>query len=92
MSTGQQSPEPGQMRWQFIDSSKDNADKLTQVKRHVMHEYMRQKRLETQQREGTTESSAGDEPELPVRKSQSNRENRQTGCGSEDSGRREPRD
>jgi hypothetical protein len=58
------------MRWQFIDSSKDNADKLTQVKRHVMHEYMRQKRLETQQREGTTESSAGDEPELPVRKSQ----------------------
>ncbi|OKL60605.1 hypothetical protein UA08_04115 [Talaromyces atroroseus] len=35
-----------QSRWQFIDSSKNSADNLTQVKRHVMQEYMRQKRLE----------------------------------------------
>ena len=38
-------------RWQFIDLSKDSADNLTQVKRHVMQEYMRQKRIETQQQE-----------------------------------------
>lgn len=42
-----------QNRWQFIDSSKDSADNLTQVKRHVMQEYMRQKRMETTQQERT---------------------------------------
>ncbi|KAH8692745.1 hypothetical protein BGW36DRAFT_385104 [Talaromyces proteolyticus] len=41
-----QSVKPSPVRWQFIDSSNDNAQNLTQVKRHVMQEYMRQKRLE----------------------------------------------
>ncbi|KAL4897174.1 hypothetical protein BDV59DRAFT_198594 [Aspergillus ambiguus] len=35
---------PSQMRWQFIDTSKNRRSNLTQVKRHVMQEYMRQKR------------------------------------------------
>jgi Fungal specific transcription factor domain len=44
-----------QSRWQFIDSSKDSADNLTQVKRHVMQEYMRQKRRENKHEEGTSD-------------------------------------
>ncbi|KAL1986297.1 hypothetical protein VTN96DRAFT_6665 [Rasamsonia emersonii] len=60
----------GQKRWQFIDSSKDNADNLTRVKRHVMQEYMRQKRLEAQRREGMTESSGDDGRKSQTRKRQ----------------------
>ncbi|KAF7121907.1 hypothetical protein CNMCM5793_009461 [Aspergillus hiratsukae] len=33
-----------QMRWQFIDASSNSRSNLTRVKRHVMQEYMRQKR------------------------------------------------
>ncbi|KAL1884958.1 hypothetical protein Plec18167_001615 [Paecilomyces lecythidis] len=33
-----------QKRWQFIDASQNSSENLTQVKRHVMQEYMRQKR------------------------------------------------
>ncbi|GIK01627.1 hypothetical protein Aspvir_005665 [Aspergillus viridinutans] len=33
-----------QMRWEFIDASNNSRSNLTRVKRHVMHEYMRQKR------------------------------------------------
>lgn len=33
-----------QTRWQFIDTSKNSRSNLTQVKRHVMQEYMRQKK------------------------------------------------
>lgn len=40
------------MPWQFIDSSNNSRSNLTQVKRHVMHEYMRQKR----QDDGTQET------------------------------------
>lgn len=40
------------MPWQFIDSSNNSRSNLTQVKRHVMHEYMRQKRLD----DGTQET------------------------------------
>lgn len=61
---------PGQKRWQFIDSSKDDGDNLTRVKRHVMQEYMRRKRLEAQRREGTTESSGDDEQKLQTKKRQ----------------------
>ncbi|KAJ5668743.1 hypothetical protein N7462_009813 [Penicillium macrosclerotiorum] len=32
------------MRWQFIDASNNSRSNLTQVKRHVMQEYMRQKK------------------------------------------------
>ncbi|KAF3404063.1 hypothetical protein DPV78_002349 [Talaromyces pinophilus] len=48
-------------RWQFIDLSKDSADNLTQVKRHVMQEYMRQKRIETQQQEGPDDDKDSDQ-------------------------------
>ncbi|PKY08326.1 hypothetical protein P168DRAFT_229478 [Aspergillus campestris IBT 28561] len=34
-------------RWQFIDTSNNSRSNLTQVKRHVMQEYMRQKRQDT---------------------------------------------
>ncbi|KAF7182285.1 hypothetical protein CNMCM7691_001765 [Aspergillus felis] len=33
-----------QTRWEFIDGSNKSRSNLTRVKRHVMHEYMRQKR------------------------------------------------
>lgn len=42
--TNQTASEPSQMRWQFIDASDNSRSNLTQVKRHVMQEYMRQKR------------------------------------------------
>lgn len=45
---------PKQTRWQFIDASNNNTENLTQVKRHVMQEYMRQKRLDNQDREKTS--------------------------------------
>ncbi|KKK15273.1 hypothetical protein ARAM_001908 [Aspergillus rambellii] len=41
-----------QTRWQFIDSSTDSRHNLTQVKRHVMQEYIRQKRDGTGQQDG----------------------------------------
>ncbi|KAK1139869.1 hypothetical protein N8T08_011114 [Aspergillus melleus] len=42
--SNQTAPESSQMRWQFIDASNNSRSNLTQVKRHVMQEYMRQKR------------------------------------------------
>ncbi len=36
--------DPPNVRWQFIDSSNNSRSNLTQVKRHVMQEYMRQKK------------------------------------------------
>lgn len=42
-------------RWQFIDSSNDTGDNLTQVKRHVMQEFMRQKR-ETKKQDSSSSS------------------------------------
>jgi hypothetical protein len=48
-------------RWQFIDLSQDSADNLTQVKRHVMQEYMRQKRLETQQQDRSDDGKDSDQ-------------------------------
>lgn len=45
------------MRWQFIDASDNSRGNLTQVKRHVMQEYMRQKR-----HDGTQQRSDGEEP------------------------------
>ncbi|KAL1965386.1 hypothetical protein VTN77DRAFT_5823 [Rasamsonia byssochlamydoides] len=88
--SGQQSAKPGQMRWRFIDFSKDNADNLTQVKRHVMQEYMRQKRLENQRREGTAESSGSDERKPQTKKRQ--RARRTKTSGGETSRRREGTD
>ncbi|KAI3177016.1 hypothetical protein DTO027I6_1917 [Penicillium roqueforti] len=43
-------------RWQFIDSSKNRRTNLTQVKRHVMQEYMRQKKGGTRQSESEEEA------------------------------------
>ncbi|KAE8146355.1 hypothetical protein BDV25DRAFT_162647 [Aspergillus avenaceus] len=35
---------PSNIQWQFIDASNNSRSNLTQVKRHVMQQYMRQKR------------------------------------------------
>jgi hypothetical protein len=43
------------VRWQFIDSSNNSRSNLTQVKRHVMQEYMRQKKGGTRQSESEEE-------------------------------------
>lgn len=43
-------------RWQFIDTSSDSRNNLTQVKRHVMQEYMRQKKGTSQQSESDEEA------------------------------------
>ncbi|OJJ39332.1 hypothetical protein ASPWEDRAFT_49348 [Aspergillus wentii DTO 134E9] len=48
--------EPPQMRWQFIDASNNSRSNLTQVKRHVMQEYMRQKRQDTSQHQSDDEN------------------------------------
>lgn len=37
-------PDGSNARWQFIDTSNNSRSNLTQVKRHVMQEYMRQKK------------------------------------------------
>ncbi|CRG85877.1 hypothetical protein PISL3812_02881 [Talaromyces islandicus] len=55
------SSQPTQIRWQFIDSSNDNAENLTQVKRHVMQEFMRQKRETQQQDTSSDDSNTGDD-------------------------------
>lgn len=57
--------ENSSMRWQFIDSSNNSRSNLTQVKRHVMQEYMRQKKGGSRQ---TSESE-----EEPVRTSKRGR-------------------
>ncbi|PYH74889.1 sigma-70 region 2 family protein [Aspergillus vadensis CBS 113365] len=41
--------EPPPIQWQFIDASDNSRSTLTRVKRHVMQEYMRQKRHATGQ-------------------------------------------
>ncbi|KAJ5338305.1 hypothetical protein N7452_005033 [Penicillium brevicompactum] len=43
------------VRWQFIDSSNNSRSNLTQVKRHVMQEYMRQKKGGSRQSESDEE-------------------------------------
>lgn len=55
-------------RWQFIDLSKDSADNLTQVKRHVMQEYMRQKRIDTQQQERPEDDKDSDQEKDSIKK------------------------
>ncbi|KAB8072995.1 sigma-70 region 2 family protein [Aspergillus leporis] len=40
--------ETPEMQWQFIDASNNSRSNLTQVKRHVMQQYMRQKRATDQ--------------------------------------------
>ncbi|KAJ5132459.1 hypothetical protein N7448_006617 [Penicillium atrosanguineum] len=45
-------------RWQFIDSSKNSRSNLTQVKRHVMQEYMRQKKGGSRQSSESEEEPA----------------------------------
>ncbi|CAG7957332.1 unnamed protein product [Penicillium nalgiovense] len=48
-------PDASNVRWQFIDSSNNSRTNLTQVKRHVMQEYMRQKKGGTRQSESEEE-------------------------------------
>ncbi|KAJ5988862.1 hypothetical protein N7481_004072 [Penicillium waksmanii] len=55
-------PQASNVRWQFIDSSNNRRSNLTQVKRHVMQEYMRQKKGDSQQGEDEEE-----EENAPIR-------------------------
>ncbi|KAJ5384472.1 hypothetical protein N7517_002383, partial [Penicillium concentricum] len=48
-------PDASTVRWQFIDSSNNSRSNLTQVKRHVMQEYMRQKKGGARQSESEEE-------------------------------------
>ncbi|CAG7960265.1 unnamed protein product [Penicillium olsonii] len=48
-------PSETPVRWQFIDSSNNSRSNLTQVKRHVMQEYMRQKKGSPRQSESDEE-------------------------------------
>ncbi|GLA22452.1 sigma-70 region 2 family protein [Aspergillus phoenicis ATCC 13157] len=50
--------EPPPIQWQFIDASDNSRSTLTKVKRHVMQEYMRQKRHAT----GQSAAEIGDSP------------------------------
>ncbi|CAL5867583.1 uncharacterized protein PFLUO_LOCUS1802 [Penicillium psychrofluorescens] len=46
-------PDESNMRWQFIDASNNSRSNLTQVKKHVMQQYMRQKKgSDSQKSEG----------------------------------------
>jgi hypothetical protein len=45
------------MRWQFIDASDNSRSNLTQVKRHVMQEYMRQKKGSSRNSESEEDQS-----------------------------------
>lgn len=45
------------MRWQFIDASNNSRSNLTQVKRHVMQEYMRQKKSDPHHGESEEEDA-----------------------------------
>ncbi|PYH92633.1 sigma-70 region 2 family protein [Aspergillus ellipticus CBS 707.79] len=61
-----------QMRWQFIDASDNSRRTLTQVKRHVMQEYMRQKRNAAGQpgaEFGDTAPEGGDREQKPRQQS-----------------------
>lgn len=66
------------MRWQFIDSSNDSRRNLTQVKRHVMHEYMRQKRQGDSQRHSDDERPAGESSQPNRRQPRKTRASRKT--------------
>lgn len=48
-------PQVPNMRWQFINASNNSRSNLTQVKRHVMQEYMRQKKGDPQHGEDEEE-------------------------------------
>ncbi|KAJ5174504.1 uncharacterized protein N7482_000381 [Penicillium canariense] len=50
-------PDTAHIRWQFIDASNNSRSNLTQVKRHVMHEYMRQKKGTSGNSESEEDSS-----------------------------------
>ncbi|PLN78629.1 hypothetical protein BDW42DRAFT_140527 [Aspergillus taichungensis] len=65
-------------RWQFIDTSNNSRSNLTQVKRHVMQEYMRQKRQDTDSNPERTVDESSTSQHRPRRRS------KRTG---EDSGR-----
>lgn len=65
-------PEAAQTRWQFIDTSKNSRSNLTQVKRHVMQEYMRQKKGDSHQSDEETDAPKPRKRGRP-RKADSNR-------------------
>ncbi|KAJ5944064.1 hypothetical protein N7516_004232 [Penicillium verrucosum] len=54
--TAGNAPDASNARWQFIDSSNNSRTNLTQVKRHVMQEYMRQRKGGARQSESEEEA------------------------------------
>ncbi|KAF7588166.1 hypothetical protein BBP40_006103 [Aspergillus hancockii] len=61
------SESPPEMQWQFIDASNNSRSNLTQVKRHVMQQYMRQKRA-TDQPSDDVEQTVAEESHNSQRK------------------------
>ncbi|PYH82763.1 sigma-70 region 2 family protein [Aspergillus uvarum CBS 121591] len=56
-----------QVRWQFINASGNSRNNLTQVKRHVMQEYMRQKRQAAGQSDIGPDDTIGEGGRKPFR-------------------------
>ncbi|KGO69383.1 hypothetical protein PITC_065190 [Penicillium italicum] len=54
--TATNAPDASNVRWQFIDSTNNRRTNLTQVKRHVMQEYMRHKKCSARQSDSEEEA------------------------------------
>ncbi|KAF7716865.1 Uncharacterized protein PECH_006952 [Penicillium ucsense] len=67
LKTAQEAPS---VRWQFIDASSNSRSNLTRVKRHVMQEYMRQKKGGSRNSESEDEQT---HPVPPARRSKKSR-------------------
>ncbi|KAJ5774028.1 hypothetical protein N7457_008924 [Penicillium paradoxum] len=79
------------VRWQFIDSSDNSRANLTQVKRHVMQEYMRQKKSGTRQSEGEGEHSPT-KPGRPRKTRVAKRRSEKQARSKSDSNSKQPRE
>ncbi|KAJ5105832.1 hypothetical protein NUU61_003179 [Penicillium alfredii] len=86
-------PEPSNMRWQFIDASNNSRSNLTQVKRHVMQEYMRQKKGDSRSSESEDDTSQHPQTKLgrPKRTRASTRKLERKDDGNEQNFRRSTR-
>ncbi|KAI2792729.1 hypothetical protein POX_b02771 [Penicillium oxalicum] len=65
-------PDAPSVRWQFIDASNNSRSNLTRVKRHVMQEYMRQKKG------GSRNSESEDDQSRPVATGRRSKKSRPT--------------
>lgn len=67
LSTIEPTAGSSQVRWQFINASGNSRNNLTQVKRHVMQEYMRQKRQAAGQSDIDADETIGEGGRKPSR-------------------------